>query len=127
MATQTVIAPVVTTLLFLAIFALALAGNSRQANGVPFSQFLAPGLIMMAIVQNAFVNTSSSIMISKIQGNIVDVLMPPLSPGELRSPCSGGLTRGLVVGLAVAATMALFVPFRLSIRASSYSTPLPPR
>src|SRR5881296_1351873 len=78
-ATQTVIAPVVTTLLFLAIFALALGGNSRQAGGVSFSQFLAPGLIMMAIVQNAFVNTSSSILISKIQGNIVDLLMPPLS------------------------------------------------
>ena len=113
-ATQTVIAPVVTTLLFLAIFALALAGNSRQANGVPFSQFLAPGLIMMAIVQNAFVNTSSSIMISKIQGNIVDVLMPPLSPGELTLAfAAGGLTRGLVVGLAVAATMALFVPIHV--------------
>ena len=113
-ATQTVIAPVVTTLLFLAIFALALGGNSRQANGIPFSQFLAPGLIMMAIVQNAFVNTSSSIMISKIQGNIVDVLMPPLSAGELTLAfAAGGVTRGLVVGLAVAATMAFFVPIHI--------------
>ena len=113
-ATQTVIAPVVTTLLFLAIFALALGGNSRPANGIPFSQFLAPGLIMMAIVQNAFVNTSSSILISKIQGNIVDVLMPPLSAGELTLAfAAGGVTRGLVVGLAVAATMALFVPIHI--------------
>src|SRR5262249_23721424 len=99
-ATQTVIAPVVTTLLFLAIFALALGGSSAPTGGVTFSQFLAPGLIMMAIVQNAFVNTSSSILISKIQGNIVDVLMPPLSAGELTLAfAAGGVTRGLAVGL----------------------------
>jgi ABC-2 type transport system permease protein len=110
-ATQTVIAPVVTTLLFLAIFALALGGGSRQVGGVPFTQFLAPGLVMMAMVQNAFANTSSSIMISKIQGNIVDMLMPPLSAGELTLAfAAGGVTRGLAVGLAVALAMALFVP-----------------
>ena len=104
-ATQTIIAPVVTTLLFLAIFALALGGGSRQVGGVPFTQFLAPGLVMMAMAQNAFANTSSSIMISKIQGNIVDMLMPPLSAGEL--------TRGLAVGLAVALAMTAFVPIEI--------------
>jgi ABC-2 type transport system permease protein len=109
-ATQTVIAPVVTTLLFLAIFALALGGASRQVGGVPFAQFLAPGLVMMAMVQNAFANTSSSLLISKIQGNIVDVIMPPLSPGELTLAfAAGGVTRGLAVGLAVALAMAVFV------------------
>lgn len=113
-ATQTVIAPVVTTLLFLAIFALALGGNSHQLGGVPFSQFLAPGLVMMAMVQNAFANTSSSILISKIQGNIVDLLMPPLSPGELTLAfAAGGVTRGLVVGLAVGLAMAVFVPLEI--------------
>jgi ABC-2 type transport system permease protein len=113
-ATQTIIAPVVTTLLFLAIFALALGGASRQVSGVPFTQFLAPGLVMMAMVQNAFANTSSSIMISKIQGNIVDMLMPPLSPGELTLAfAAGGVTRGLAVGLAVALAMALFVPIEV--------------
>ena len=113
-ATQTIIAPVVTTLLFLAIFALALGGASRQVGGVHFTQFLAPGLVMMAMVQNAFANTSSSIMISKIQGNIVDMLMPPLSPGELTLAfAAGGVTRGLAVGLAVALAMALFVPIEV--------------
>jgi ABC-2 type transport system permease protein len=113
-ATQTIIAPVVTTLLFLAIFALALGGASREVGGVPFTQFLAPGLVMMAMVQNAFANTSSSIMISKIQGNIVDLLMPPLSPGELTLAfAAGGVTRGLAVGLAVAVTMAFFVPVEI--------------
>ena len=113
-ATQTVVAPVVTTLLFLAIFTLALGGDSRRLGGVPFPEFLAPGLVMMAMVQNAFANTSSSILISKIQGNIVDMLMPPLSPGELTLAfAAGGVTRGLLVGLAVALAIAAFVPMEI--------------
>jgi ABC-2 type transport system permease protein len=101
--TQTVAAPVITTLLLLAVFALALGGAVRQIAGVPFAEFLAPGLIIMAMVQNAFANTSSSIVISKVQGNIVDSLMPPLSPGELTAGFAiGGVARGLTVGIVVA-------------------------
>lgn len=112
---QTIVAPLVTTLLFLAIFTLALGGTTRMVGGVPFAEFLAPGLAMMAIVQNAFANTSSSIMISKIQGNIVDVLMPPLSPGELTFGfVAGGVARGLVVGIVVMLGVALFVPVHVS-------------
>jgi ABC-2 type transport system permease protein len=111
---QTVAAPVVTTLLFLAVFMLALGGRHRTVGDVSYLQFLAPGLIMMAMVQNAFANTSSSLMIAKLQGNIVDVLMPPLSPGELTWGFAlGGLTRGVLVGVVVAAAMTLFVPLRL--------------
>jgi len=111
---QTVAAPVVTTLLFLAIFLLALGGQRRMVGDVPFVEFLAPGLVMMAMLQNAFANTSSSLMIAKLQGNIVDVLMPPLSPGELVLGFAlGGVTRGLVVGIVVAAVMALFVPIHI--------------
>ena len=99
---QTVAAPVVTTLLFLAIFLLALGGGGRQIAGIPYVEFLVPGLIMMAITQNAFANTSSSLVIGKMQGNIVDVLTPPLSPAELTLGLAlGGATRGVVVGLAV--------------------------
>ena len=99
---QTVLAPAVTTLLFMAIFALALGGSGRVTAGINFERFLAPGLIMMAIIQNAFQNTTSSILISKVQGNIVDVLMPPLSAGELLiGYVFGGVTRGLLVGVAV--------------------------
>jgi len=101
---QTVAAPVVTTLLFLTIFLLALGGGGggRQIAGVPYVQFLIPGLIMMAITQNAFANTSSSIMIGKVQGNIVDLLTPPLSPAEIVLGLAlGGVTRGVVVGIAV--------------------------
>lgn len=114
-ATQTVAAPVVTTLLFLAIFTLALGGAVRMVHGVPFSQFLAPGLIVMAMVQNAFANTSSSLVISKIQGNIVDVLMPPIAPGEMVAAYAlAGVTRGAVVGIVTAIGMLPFVTVDLA-------------
>ena len=113
-ATQTVAAPMVTALLMLAIFTLAL-GAGRETGGVPFVSFLAPGLVMMSITQNAFANTSSSLMISKVQGNIVDMLMPPLSAGEfLTCYALAGVTRGLVVAVAVAAVMCLFVPVQVA-------------
>jgi ABC-2 type transport system permease protein len=107
--TQTLLAPMVTTLLFLAVFVLALGGDTRVVAGMPFTEFLAPGLIVMAIAQNAFANTSSSIMISKIQGNIVDTLMPPFTAHELTfGIVMGGATRGICVGFAVALAMAFF-------------------
>ena len=107
--TQTILAPLITTFVFLAIFALALGRSDRLIGDLPFLTFLAPGLITMAIVQNAFANTSSSIGIAKVQGNIVDYLMPPLSPGELLfGVVMGGVTRGVMVGVAVYLSM-LFV------------------
>lgn len=109
--TQTLLAPVVTTLLFLTIFWLALGGAVREVNGIPFLSFLAPGLVMMAIAQNAFANTSSSFVISKIQGNIVDVLMPPIGPGELLTGFAlGGMTRGVCVGAVVLLAMSIVAP-----------------
>ena len=112
--TQTIAAPVVTTLLFLAIFNLALGRSVTFVDSVPFAEFLAPGLIMMAMVQNAFANTSSSIVIAKIQGNIVDVLMPPLSAAELTlGYAAGGVIRGLVVGMVTGLAMWFFVPIHI--------------
>jgi ABC-2 type transport system permease protein len=112
--TQTLIAPVITTLLFLAIFTLALGGAGRSVAGVDYPVFLAPGLIMMAMAQNAFANTSSSLVISKVQGNIVDILMPPLSAAELAlGIAGGGMTRGLLVGLVVGLAMSIFVTVRI--------------
>jgi ABC-2 type transport system permease protein len=108
--TQTLLAPMVTTLLFLSVFSLALGGVDRQVAGIPFVEFLAPGLVMMAIAQNAFANTSSSVVIAKVQGNIVDTLTPPFTPNELTLGITlGGTTRGLVVGLVVAVVMSFFV------------------
>jgi ABC-2 type transport system permease protein len=94
---QTLAAPVVTALIFMLVFAVALGRGGRMVGGVPFLQFVAPGLIMMAIIQ-----------IAKIQGNIVDVLMPPFRPGELLAGIlAGGITRGLAVALAVGLAMLL--------------------
>jgi ABC-2 type transport system permease protein len=112
---QTVAAPVVTTLLFLAIFLLALGGGGRQIAGVPYVEFLVPGLIMMAITQNAFANTSSSLVIGKMQGSIVDLLTPPLSPAELVLGLTlGGATRGVIVGLAVGLVLTPLAAIHLS-------------
>jgi ABC-2 type transport system permease protein len=112
--TQTVMAPMVTMLLFLAIFTLALGRDNVTFGEISYGEFLAPGLVMMAVIQNAFANTSSSLLIGKIQGNIVDVLMPPLSASELTLGfVGGGVTRGIVVGVAVTLGMWLFVPIRI--------------
>ncbi|MEK9755179.1 MAG: ABC transporter permease [Rhodospirillaceae bacterium] len=112
--TQTLMAPVVITLLFLAVFTLALGGAAKSVAGMPFIEFLGPGLIIMSIAQNAFANTSSSLMVSKIQGNIVDTLMPPLTATELTvGMAMGGVTRGILVGCVVAAAIGSFVDIRL--------------
>jgi ABC-2 type transport system permease protein len=112
---QTIVAPVITTLLFLAIMTLAMGSSKRLIDGIEFDRFIAPGLIMMAIVQNAFANTSSSLMLAKIQGVIIDILMPPLVGGELVfSLVIGGVTRGLLVGMAVMTAVYMFVPFSLA-------------
>jgi ABC-2 type transport system permease protein len=108
---QTILAPVVTTLLFLAVLTLALGGAERTEHGLPYGQFVAPGLIMMAIVQNAFANTSSSLILSKVQGVIIDVLMPPFKGWEITTCLAiGGMVRGLCVGISVSTAMALMVP-----------------
>ena len=105
---QTLAAPLVTAGLFLAVFALAIGPQRGEVLGVPFLHFLAPGILMMTVIQNSFANTSSSVVISKVQGNIVDTLMPPLSAGELVAGyVAGGLARGLLVGVAI--TLALWV------------------
>jgi len=110
---QTLLAPVITTLLFLAVLTLSLGGRSdRMIGDVPYSHFITPGLIMMAVVQNAFSNTSSSLMLSKIQGVIIDLLMPPFSGGEITFGLTmGGVTRGVLVGIVVSLSIYPFVPF----------------
>lgn len=107
---QTVWAPAITTLMFLAIFTLALGGAKGEVLGFPYATFLAPGLIIMGMVQNAFQNSLSSIIIAKVQGTIVDVLMPPLSHGELLfCYVAGAVTRAWFVGIAIWIAM-LFWP-----------------
>ena len=107
---QTIWAPAITTLLFLVIFTVALGRDGRTVLGVPFANFIAPGLIMMGMLQNAFANASFSLLVGKIQGTIVDYLMPPLSVGELMAGLIGAaVTRAILVGCAVWLAM-LFWP-----------------
>ena len=106
---QTVWAPAVTTLLYLAIFTVALGRGGRTVMGVPFADFIAPGLIVMAMIQNAFANASFSLLVGKMHGNIVDYLMPPLSTGELIAGLVGAaVTRAFLVGVAVWLAMLLW-------------------
>jgi ABC-2 type transport system permease protein len=99
---QTIWAPAVTTLLFLVIFTVALGREGRMVLGVPFADFIAPGLIVMGMIQNAFANSSFSLLVGKIQGTIVDYLMPPLSTGELIFALVGAsVTRAFLVGFAI--------------------------
>ncbi|CAN5383575.1 ABC transporter permease [soil metagenome] len=100
---QTVAAPVVTTLLYMLVFVVALKGARPPLHGTPFAEFVAPGLIMMAILNNAFANASSSLIQAKIMGTSTDFLTPPLSPLELTIGFSlGAATRGIAVGLVTA-------------------------
>jgi ABC-2 type transport system permease protein len=107
---QTVWAPAVTTLLFLVIFTVALGRSGRmvgvQGAQIHFADFIAPGLIVMGMLQNAFANSSFSLLVGKVQGTIVDYLMPPLSTGELMLAMAGAsVTRAFLVGLAVFVAM----------------------
>ena len=109
---QTVWAPAITTLLFLVIFTVANGARAPVRVGgtvVPFADFVAPGLIIMGMMQNAFANASFSLLVGKIQGTIVDYLQPPLSTAELLAALAGGaVTRAFCVGAAVWLAMALW-------------------
>jgi ABC-2 type transport system permease protein len=108
---QTVAAPVVTTLLYMLVFVVALQGARPPLHGTPFALFVAPGLIMMAMLNNAFANASSSLIQAKIMGTATDFLTPPLSPLELTLGFTlGAATRGLAVGLVTAVCVLPFAP-----------------
>ena len=108
---QTVLAPIVTALLYLLVFAHVLEGRMTVFEGVPYTTFLIPGLIMMSNIQNAFANSSSSFIQSKVTGNLVFILVAPLSALELfLAFVSAATLRGLVVALGVYAVSLVLVP-----------------
>lgn len=112
---QTVAAPVVTTLLYMMVFVVALGDARPSVQGVSFAEFVAPGLIMMAILTNAFANASSSLIQAKIMGTATDFLTPPLTPTELMIGFSlGAATRGVVVGLITAVCVMPFARLGLA-------------
>jgi len=108
-ATQTVAAPVVTAMLYLLIFGHVLDGRVEMLDGVAYTSFLIPGLVMMSVLQNAFANSSSSLIQSKISGNLVFILLPPLSHAEILSAyVLASMLRGIVVGAGVFIITAWF-------------------
>ncbi|MEZ5655362.1 MAG: ABC transporter permease [Sphingobium sp.] len=114
---QTIWAPSITTLLYLIIFTVALGRQGRTVLGVPFADFIAPGLIMMGMVQNAFANSSFGMLVGKIQGTIVDYLMPPLSTSELLfAQVAAAMTRAIFVGGAIALAISLWPGVHLTPR-----------
>ncbi len=107
---QTILAPLINAGLFLLIFTIAIGPQRGDVMGVPFMTFLAPGILTMTVIQNAFANTSSSLASAKVQGNIVDTLMPPLSAVELVAGYIGGaVARGALVATVIALGSVLFL------------------
>ncbi len=112
---QTVLAPVATSLLFMMVFSLAIGTDREAINGVSFTSFLAPGLVMLGLLNNAFANSSSSLISAKMMGNTVDWMMPPLSPAELAAAFIGGaVTRGILVALATGLAIMPFVDMTIT-------------
>lgn len=113
---QTIWAPAITTMLFLVIFTVAMGRGDRTVLGIAFPDFLAPGLIVMGMMQNAFANSSFSLLVGKIQGTIIDYLMPPLSEFEvLCALVLGAMTRAVFVGFAVWLAMLLWPGVTVSV------------
>jgi ABC-2 type transport system ATP-binding protein len=107
---QTILSPLITTALYFIVFGWSLGGRVREVEGVPYMRFLVPGLVMLGILNNAFLNTSSSLFIMKLQGTIVDLLVTPLGYLEILAAfVAAGTTRALLVGTLTWLTAALFV------------------
>jgi ABC-2 type transport system permease protein len=111
---QTIAAPILTALLYLLVFAQALEGRARVYDGIAYTDFLVPGLVMMSVLQNAFANSSSSLVQSKMTGNIVFILLPPITYVEFFGAyVLASVVRALVVGLGVLLVTVWFVDLRL--------------
>ena len=111
---QTVIGPAISSLLFLAVFSLALGRSINTINGIELPYFIAPGLIMMTMLQNSFANSASSIGQAKFQGNIIDIMMAPLNNLELAlGYIIGSIVRGIICGIVTFLGVIFFVPLEV--------------
>jgi ABC-2 type transport system permease protein len=112
---QTLASPIVTTALYFLVFGYALGGRVREVDGVSYMRFIVPGLILLSVIQNAFLNTSSSMFIAKVQGTIVDLLVAPLSVVDLVAAYTlGAVARGLMIGSVVWLISAFFTGFHVA-------------
>lgn len=106
---QTVLQPLISTTLYFVVFGHTLGGQKAEVEGVSYVQYIVPGLVFLGVANNAFLNSSSSFFITKIQGTITDLLVAPLGPGELLFGfVTGAMTRGLLVGLLTWAVALVF-------------------
>jgi ABC-2 type transport system permease protein len=111
---QTVLSPLISTSLYFLVFGYSLSGRVSEVEGVPYLQFIVPGLVFMGLANNAFLNSSSSLFITKIQGTVVDLLVAPLGPFELLAGfIAGAMVRGLLVGGLTWLVAMLFTGFHL--------------
>jgi ABC-2 type transport system permease protein len=111
---QTILQPLISTSLYFVVFGYTLGGRQAQIEGVPYVQYIVPGLVFLGIANNAFLNASSSFFITKIQGTIVDLLVAPLGPVELLFGfITGAMVRGLLVGLLTWVVALAFTGARL--------------
>lgn len=111
---QTLIAPVISALIFLSIFSLALGDENKKIHNIPYKDFAGYGLIIMTIIQNSFANSSSSLIMAKVIGYINDILMPPFDGKELVLAYNvGSITRGIVVGILLAFVLSFIIEMRL--------------
>ncbi len=111
---QTILTPVVSALIFLAVFVLAIGSGRSEINGIKFINFMGYGLIAMSIIQHAFANSASSFIMSKMLGYITDILLPPFSGPEIVIAFTiGAVLRGILVGLAVSISLIPFIEYQM--------------
>jgi ABC-2 type transport system permease protein len=112
---QTLLSPVVTTVLYFVVFGYSLGGRLREVEGVPYARFIVPGLVTLGVVSNAYSNTASSLFVMKLQGTVVDILVSPLRDGEILAAfVAAAVLRGLVVGGITWAVAGLFGGYALA-------------
>ncbi len=112
---QTLLSPLITTTLYLAVFGWSLGGRLREVDGVPYARFILPGLVALGVVSNSYLNTASSLFVMKIQGTVVDLLVSPLTHGEMLAGFLGAaVLRGLIVGVVMWGVAGVFSGFELA-------------
>ena len=117
---QTVLSPLISTSLYFLVFGYSLSGRVNEVEGVPYLQFIVPGLVFLGLANNAFLNSSSSLFITKIQGTVVDLLVAPLGPLELMAGFIGGaMVRGFMVGGLTWVVATFFTGFSLEHAAAA--------
>ncbi len=112
---QTLLSPLITTTLYFVVFGYSLGARLREIEGIPYARYIVPGLVTLGVISNAYLNSSSSLFVMKIQGTIVDLLVSPLTHGEMLAGFLGAaVLRGLIVGTVMWAVAGAFSGFELA-------------